>query len=349
MRVPACSSPVSGYDPIGLAPRGRTRVHNPRRTTKGWFAMNVDAKHYKETPERRTKLTLQRGNFYFAMGFVLVAGLIAVVGLGVAGISSLGIFTVSTAMAMTAIAITVLALVSFVTLTTLRRTVGLLSYHENVIAEQARVQAGLVARMQSQYQSEQLTRDSKQSADIASLSAVQDASFINQQTEAERRRVRIGPRSALLGHDVFEGGQVHPVRDVEGIGAHYGGLLDSLGIKDTKRLWNADSSYVANALKVTPGLVENWQCMAELMAVNGIGKQYAELLVRAGVPSIRSLCAETPQKLLDRIIRLERREGNRIQGNTIGIKAVQTWIHAAQAHSPGVGAETVGRFRTPSG
>lgn len=298
--------------------------------------MNVDAKTYKQTPERRTKLTLQRGNFYFAMGFVLVAGLIAVVGLGVAGISSLGIFTVSTAMAMTAIAITLLALVSFVTLTTLRRTVGLLSHHEDSISG-----------LQAQYQADQRVRDNKQSEDIASLSAVQDASFMNQQTEAERRRVRIGPRSALLGPDPFEGGQVHPVRDVEGIGAHYGGRLESLGIKDTKRLWNTDSSYVANALKVTPGLVDNWQCMAELMAINGIGKQYAELLVRVGVPSIRVLCAQTPQTLLDRIIRLERRQGNRVQGNTIGIKAVQTWIHAAQAHGTVVRAEAVGPSHMP--
>ena len=301
--------------------------------------MNMDVKTLKETPERRTKLTLQRGNFYYAMGFVLVAGLIAVVGLGVAGLPSLGIFTVGTAMAMGAIAITLLALVSFVTLTTMRRTLGLLSHHETAIGEQA----SLVAALQAQYQVDQLVRDDKQSADIASIAAVQDASFINQQTEAERRRVRVVPRGARPSIDPFDGGQIHPVREVEGIEDHYGSLLDSLGLKDTKRLWNADPSYVAGALKVTRGLVENWQYMAELMAVRGIGKQYAELLIRVGVPSIRVLSKEMPQSLLDRIIRLERRQGNQVQGKTIGINAIQTWIEAAQQHGPAARTEAVRR------
>jgi hypothetical protein len=280
------------------------------------------------TPQTRTKLTLQRGNFYYGLGFALLAGLVAVVLLGIFGITSLGVFSVSTAMAMTGIAITLVGAVSFVTLVTMRRTLDLLSHHESALVEQAARHADLAAKVQSQWRADQVIRDRSQDDAVAVISARQDAALIN----GLRTTGRVRASSLAIPSDPFAGGQVHPVRDVEGIGEHYGTLLDGMGLKDTKQLWNADTTYVAGALKIAPAAVEGWQCMAELMAVNGIGAQYAELLVRADVSSIDELCAETPQPLLNRIHKLEQHQGNRIQGNTIGIKIVQTWISAAQAH-----------------
>jgi predicted flap endonuclease-1-like 5' DNA nuclease len=286
-----------------------------------------------ETEKTRTKLSLQRGNFYFGLGFALLIGLVLVVGLGALGITSLGIFSVSTAMAMIAIAITLLSLVSFVTLTTLRRTIELLSRHETALSEQADRHADLASKVQSQWRAEQVLRDRSQDDSIATISARQDALFVDGQPLTNGAHVAPASRRATPSpYNPFQGGQVHPVRDIEGIGEHYGKLLDELGLKDTRQLWNADTTYVAGALKVTPTAVDGWQCMAELMAVKGIGKQYAELLVRADVSSIDELCAETPQALLNRIHKLEQHQGNRIQGNTIGIKSVQSWINAAQAH-----------------
>ncbi|HLF16492.1 MAG TPA: DUF4332 domain-containing protein [Candidatus Thermoplasmatota archaeon] len=292
----------------------------------------MDTQPSTETPQTRTKLTLQRGNFYFGLGFALLAGLVVVVGLGAFGITGLGVFTVSTAMAMTGIAIALIAAVSFVTLVTLRRTLDLLSHHESALVDQAARHADLAAKVQSQWRAEQVVRDRNQDDGIAILSARQDATYAVGRDRTPRNSASRASRSQASPADPFQGGQVHPVRDVEGIGEHYGKLLDELDLKDTRQLWNADTTYVAGALKITPAAVEGWQCMAELMAVNGIGKQYAELLVRADVSSIDELCAETPQALLNRIHKLENHQGNRIQGNTIGIKVVQSWISAAQTH-----------------
>lgn len=278
-----------------------------------------------QSAQTRTKLTLQRGNFYFVLGFALLAGLVAVVVLGVLGITGLGIFSVSTAMAMIGIAITMIAIVSFVTLVTLRRTLDLLSHHESALVDQAARHADLAAKVQSQWRAEQVARDRGQDEAIAAFTSG------NGHSGTTTRPARNGRKSVVVA-DPFAGGQIHPVIDVEGIGEHYSKLLNAMSIKDTKQLWNADTTYVAGALKVVPAAVEGWQCMAELMAVNGIGKQYAELLVRADVSSIDELCAETPQALLARIHKLEKHQGNRIQGNTIGIKSVQSWINAAQAH-----------------
>jgi hypothetical protein len=290
----------------------------------------MDTKPSNETERTRRQLTGQRGNFYFGLGFALLAGLVVVVGLGVFGITGLGVFTASTAFAMTGIAITLIAAVSFVTLVTLRRTLDLLNHHESALLEQAQRHADLASQVQSQWRAEQVVRDRGQDDGMALLSARQDAAFT-----ADQRRDHNGNRASratVVVADPFQGGQVHPVIDVEGIGEHYSKELAQLGIKDTKQLWNADTTYVAGALKVTPAAIDGWQCMAELMAVNGIGKQYAELLVRADVSSIDELCAETPQALLARIHKLEKHQGNRIQGNTIGVKSVQSWINAAQEH-----------------
>jgi predicted flap endonuclease-1-like 5' DNA nuclease len=291
----------------------------------------MEAKAYSQTPQSRTKLTLQRGNFYFGLGFALIAGLLVVVVLGVLGITSLGVFTLSTAMAMIGIAISMLAIVSFVTLVTLRRTLGLLSHHETALTEQAARHADLAAKVQAQWHAEQVIRDRNQDENLATISARQDATFVDAQTRTERSRTARAARGPVVPvADPF--GDVHPVRDIEGIGDHYGKLLDDLGFTDTRKLWNADATYVAGGLKIQPTVVENWQCMAELMAIKGIGKQYAELFVRADVSSIDELRAETAPALLNRIHRLEKHQGNRIQGNTIGIKIVQSWINAAQAH-----------------
>jgi hypothetical protein len=296
-----------------------------------YLVILMDTQPSNVTPQTRTKLTLQRGNFYFGLGFALLAGLVVVVGLGIFGITGLGLFTSSTAFAMTGIAITMIAAVSFVTLVTLRRTLDLLSNHETALVDQAAAHADLAAKVQSQWRAEQVIRDRNQDDTIANLSARQDVAFV---TGAPMRNGsgRTAPRATVVVADPFVGGQVHPVIDVEGIGEHYSKQLIALGLKDTKQLWNADTTYVAGALKITPTVVGSWQCMAELMAVNGIGKQYAELLVRADVSSIDELCAETAQPLLTRIHKLEKHQGNRIQGNTIGIKSVQSWINAAQAH-----------------
>lgn len=285
-----------------------------------------------QTPATRTKLTRQRGNFYYGLGFALMAALLIVVVLGALGITSLGWFSVSTAMAMIAIAITLLSVVSFVTLVTLRRTLGLLNQQEAALAAQTARHADLAAKLQSQWRAEQVIRDRNQDSALAAVSARQAAGRASQ-GPTERTTVVLVGRQKMPAHaDPFMGGQVHPVRDIEGIGEHYGALLDGMGLKDTKQLWNADTSHVAGWLKVAPIIVDNWQCMAELMAVTGIGKQYAELLVRADVSSIDQLSAETPQPLLARIQRLEAQQSNRIQGNTIGTKIVQSWINAAQSH-----------------
>lgn len=282
-----------------------------------------------ETTQTRNRLSRQRGNFYYGLGFALVIGLLAIVGLGLLGITSLGILSASTAFAMVAIAILLISAVSVITLLTLRRTIALLSRHEKVLQEQSRQQAALAAKVQSHWRAEQAIRDRNQDAALAAVVARPTHRFARP-GGATLVKGNGAARRPAARYDPF--GDVHPVRDIEGIGEHYGALLDDMGIEDTQKLWNANVNDVATGVDVNPAAVDDWQNMAELMAVTGIGKQYAELLVRAGVTSIDQLRVEKVQPLLARIARVQKSQKNRIQGNTIGTKAVKSWIGAAKSH-----------------
>lgn len=135
------------------------------------------------------------------------------------------------------------------------------------------------------------------------------------------------PRVGPFGH-------VHNVIDIEGIGPTRAAKLKALGIESTKELWFADAADVAASLKVGVPMVRQWQQMGELMALDGIGKQFAELLVRSGVTGIDDLRGCEAQDLFDRTVKAGEDLTHRIQGAPVNVKLVEGWIEAARSHAP---------------
>ena len=91
------------------------------------------------------------------------------------------------------------------------------------------------------------------------------------------------------------------VIDIEGIGDIYGRRLHELGIHTTDQLRLTNATVLANNLSTLTGTVERWQHMAELMTIEGVGKQTAETLVNAGVTNIDILRKMRPKELARRI------------------------------------------------
>ncbi len=310
--------------------------------------MSTSNSNESSTRESRAKDAQRRGNFYDGMGFSLLAGLLIVVGLGVFGITSFGWFSLTTAMAMIGLAIGFIALVSFITLMSMRQTLKLVAGQEDLLMQQADDHAALAARLRAETTAAQVQRDRDQDAVVAELTRRQDVSEKSSAIEAEKNRAerdRPDPVHILAqppsngvsdpgdaDGDPFENGDVYPVQDIEGVAEHFGPLLNEMGIKNTEELWHANTGDVAVALDVSPLVVDHWKCQSELMAVDGIAQQYSEVLVRAGVGSIRELSAQDPERLVERIAHLEDRVENRVQGNTIGTKVAKTWIASAGSH-----------------
>lgn len=135
-------------------------------------------------------------------------------------------------------------------------------------------------------------------------------------------------------------GDVHLVSSIEGIGPEYTEQLEKLGIEDTKQLWMASAKHIAEHIGASEQTVRHWQNRAELMAVSGIGKQYAELLERSGIRTIGDLAESKTKTLLRKVDRKQRGLGHYIQGNALGEAVVSSWIAAAIDHQSRMRAET---------
>lgn len=129
-------------------------------------------------------------------------------------------------------------------------------------------------------------------------------------------------------------GDVHPIEDIEGIGETFAAQLADIEIEDTQQLWQADPTEVADHLDISDKVTRRWKAQAELMALDGIGPQYAELLARVGIGSIEDLAEADVGDLVERIQAKDDELKVSIQKNTIGEARVSTWVEAAQEHDP---------------
>lgn len=127
-------------------------------------------------------------------------------------------------------------------------------------------------------------------------------------------------------------GRVYEIEEIEGVGEVYREGLAEVGIHDTEALWRADPEALAEELDVSAKVTRRWHTMAELMAISGIGPQYAELLVRSGVESIEALASTDADELLDAVQAKQESLDVQIQGNKIQAPRVDGWIQAARTH-----------------
>lgn len=127
-------------------------------------------------------------------------------------------------------------------------------------------------------------------------------------------------------------GRVYPVEEIEGIGETFREELKTHQVHDTRDLWHADVHRTADDLDIPTKTAQRWRTMAELMAVSGIGPQYAELLARAGVDGIEDLAAREPDELVSEIQAKQETLDVRIQGNVVRRPRVERWIDAARVH-----------------
>ncbi len=96
----------------------------------------------------------------------------------------------------------------------------------------------------------------------------------------------------------------YKIEDIEGIGPAHAGRLARAGIATTEDLLDLcvdgeGRDAVAEASGLTPETVLRWARLADLMRINGIGPQYAELLAAAGVDTVEDLGRSHPGRLAE--------------------------------------------------
>ncbi|MEA3203988.1 MAG: hypothetical protein QOI63_1668 [Thermoplasmata archaeon] len=125
-------------------------------------------------------------------------------------------------------------------------------------------------------------------------------------------------------------GDVHPVEDIEGIGAIYGDKLRKAGIHTTARICFEDAQALADKVGVPLKTAQQWQAMSELVKVKGIGPQYAEALARAGIDGIAALKRRAASTVAGQVNAYLDSLETTVVGTTITEARVEGWKKAAE-------------------
>ena len=92
------------------------------------------------------------------------------------------------------------------------------------------------------------------------------------------------------------------INEIEGIGAVFTEKLLAVGIKDVETLLQEGSTPKGRKdLEARTGIghhhILHWVNQADLFRIKSIGRQYSELLQKAGVDSVRELAQRNPEHL----------------------------------------------------
>jgi predicted flap endonuclease-1-like 5' DNA nuclease len=123
------------------------------------------------------------------------------------------------------------------------------------------------------------------------------------------------------------------VIEVEGIGDAYSQKLKTAGIATTEALLKAGATpagreKIAQKTGISGKRILRWINHIDLFRVNGIQKQYAELLEAAGVDTIPELAQRDPSHLHPKMAEVNRKKN--LVGKLPGLEQVADWVKQAK-------------------
>jgi predicted flap endonuclease-1-like 5' DNA nuclease len=127
---------------------------------------------------------------------------------------------------------------------------------------------------------------------------------------------------------------MHAIGEIEDIDGGNEARLVGLGVRTTddflaRAATPAGRSGLAAAVSVTEAVVLKWANCADLMRVDGIGMQFADLLEEAGVDTIPELAQRNAHNLHERVVQLNTQRA--LAGRAPTAPEIESWIAQAQA------------------
>jgi predicted flap endonuclease-1-like 5' DNA nuclease len=126
---------------------------------------------------------------------------------------------------------------------------------------------------------------------------------------------------------------------IEGVGETYASKLIALDIRTVEdlleRCYNPKGrKTVAEESGISEKLILKWTNHSDLIRINGIGPQYAELLEGAGVDTVKELRNRNAENLTKRLAEVN--EVRKLSGNAPSLAMVEKWIAEAKTMEPKV-------------
>ena len=125
--------------------------------------------------------------------------------------------------------------------------------------------------------------------------------------------------------------------NIEGIGEKYAAILRAAGIKTVDALLDAAADprsrgQLAEKTALSPKLILKWANMADLCRVRGVAGQYAELLERVGVDTIKELARRNPPMLHAKM--RDFNAAHRVVRQVPSLSMVVSWVDNARTLTP---------------
>ncbi len=130
----------------------------------------------------------------------------------------------------------------------------------------------------------------------------------------------------------------YKISDIEGIGPKYAEKLMEAKIKSVYALLKAGASKsgrkaLAKETGIDETLILKWVNMADLYRVQGVGSEYAELLEKAGVDTVKELRNRNANNLHAKMAEVNS-SGRALVRQLPGLKSVQKWVEHAKKLDP---------------
>lgn len=131
----------------------------------------------------------------------------------------------------------------------------------------------------------------------------------------------------------------YPIAKIRAIAPFYAAKLKSVGIRSTTTLLKRTATpklrkELSEATNIPMQLILDWANIADLARVKGIALDYAELLVAAGVDTVKDLSRRNAANLVTRMkaVNAKKPRVDLLPSE----KRVSGWIAAAKALKPGM-------------
>ncbi|HED10171.1 MAG TPA: DUF4332 domain-containing protein [Caldithrix abyssi] len=130
----------------------------------------------------------------------------------------------------------------------------------------------------------------------------------------------------------------YKISDIEGIGPKYAEKLMEAKIRSVYALLKAGASKsgrkaLAKETGIDETLILKWVNMADLYRVQGVGSEYAELLEKAGVDTVKELRNRNANNLHAKMAEVNS-SGRALVRQLPGLKSVQKWVEHAKKLDP---------------
>ena len=130
----------------------------------------------------------------------------------------------------------------------------------------------------------------------------------------------------------------YKIEEIEGIGPAYVEKLRQAGVKSTEEILKRacdrkGRQELAEATGLDASLIFTWVNMADLFRIKGIGAEYAELLKKSGVDTVKELRNRNPENLLAKMTEINS-AGRQLVRTLPSLKMVESWVTLAKELDP---------------